>query len=107
MAHTELDLREGRAIEDMVNAKMPVPEIADRLGCAPSTVYRELKRNFWANDAFPKKYAGYFGHAAQLQTNKRRSVQQIPLPPPSGAKGLGCFHERVARRGAARHRIGL
>ena len=78
MAHTELDLREGRAIEDMVNAKMPVPEIADRLGCAPSTVYRELQRNFWANDAFPKKYAGYFGHAAQLQTNKRRSVQQIP-----------------------------
>ncbi|MEC9195980.1 MAG: hypothetical protein VX974_00105, partial [Pseudomonadota bacterium] len=28
------------------------------------------------DDAFPKKYAGYFGHAAQLQTDKRRSVQR-------------------------------
>ena len=35
------------------------------------TIFREIKRNFWSDDAFPKKYAGYFGHAAQLQTNKR------------------------------------
>lgn len=41
-----------------------------------STILREIKRNFWADDAFPKKYAGYFGHAAQLRTQKRRSVQK-------------------------------
>ena len=41
-----------------------------------STIFREVKRNFWADDVFPKKYAGYFGHAAQLQTDKRRSVQR-------------------------------
>ncbi|PVZ45314.1 hypothetical protein DD556_17700 [Phaeobacter sp. JL2872] len=30
MAHTELDLRERRAIEDMLNAKMPIAKIAER-----------------------------------------------------------------------------
>ena len=39
-------------------------------------IFREIKRNFWADYAFPKKCAGYFGHAAQLQTDKRRSVQR-------------------------------
>jgi len=71
MAHTELDLRERRAIEDMVNAKVRVGEMARVLKRSKSTIHREIKRNFWADDAFPKKYAGYFGHAAQLQTNKR------------------------------------
>ena len=32
MAHTELDLRERRMIEDMLNAKMPVSKIAVELG---------------------------------------------------------------------------
>ena len=34
MAHTELDLRERRAIEDMLNAKMPVSKIAVEIGRA-------------------------------------------------------------------------
>ncbi len=45
MAHTELDLRERRAIEDMLNAKMPVSKIAAEIGRHRSTVYREIKRN--------------------------------------------------------------
>ncbi|MDX8355272.1 hypothetical protein [Cognatiyoonia sp. IB215182] len=32
MAHTELDLRERRAVEDMPNAKVPVSKIAGRPG---------------------------------------------------------------------------
>lgn len=56
------------------HAKVPVREMARVLKRHKSTIFREIKRNFWADDAFPKKYAGYFGHAAQLQTNKRRSV---------------------------------
>tara|TARA_R110002126_G_scaffold288768_1_gene442810 strand:+ start:166 stop:288 length:123 start_codon:yes stop_codon:yes gene_type:complete len=40
MAHTELNLRERRTIEDMLNAQIPVKEIADNLGRAPSTIYR-------------------------------------------------------------------
>ncbi|OOY14481.1 helix-turn-helix domain-containing protein [Thioclava sp. DLFJ4-1] len=38
MAHTELYLRERRAIEDMLNAKMPIAEIADRLSRGASTI---------------------------------------------------------------------
>jgi IS30 family transposase len=40
------------------------------------TIHREIKRKSWADDAFPRKYAGYFGHAAQLRTQKRRSIQK-------------------------------
>ena len=32
MTHTELDLRERRAIEDMLNAKVPVSKIAAEIG---------------------------------------------------------------------------
>lgn len=32
MAHTELDLRERRAIEDMLHAKVPVSKIATEIG---------------------------------------------------------------------------
>ena len=45
MAHTELDLRERRTIEDMLNAKVPVREIAVEIGRHVSTVYRDIKRN--------------------------------------------------------------
>lgn len=31
MAHRELNLRERRVIEDMLNAKIPVAEMADQL----------------------------------------------------------------------------
>lgn len=41
-----------------------------------STIFREIKRNFWADDAFPKKYAGYFGMAAHQRTQQRRSKQR-------------------------------
>ena len=44
MAHAELDLRERRAIEDMLNTKMPVSKIAAEIGRHRSTVYREIKR---------------------------------------------------------------
>ena len=40
-----LSLEERRKIDKWREAKMPTPEIADRLGRAPSTIYRELKRN--------------------------------------------------------------
>lgn len=41
-----------------------------------STIFREIKRNFWADDAFPKKYTGYFGMAAHQRTLQRRSTQR-------------------------------
>ena len=104
MAHTELDLRERRAIEDMLNAKMPAREMARVLKRHKSTIFREIKRNFWADDAFPKKYSGYFDHAAQLQTDKRRSVQRKLIRHPELCKTvvtkikLGWTPEQIGNR---------
>ncbi|MEM1159290.1 MAG: helix-turn-helix domain-containing protein [Pseudomonadota bacterium] len=43
MAHTELDLRERRTIEDMLNARVPVSKIAAEIGRHRSTIYPEIK----------------------------------------------------------------
>jgi IS30 family transposase len=51
-----------------------------------STIHREINRNFRAAESFSEKYAGYFGHAAQLQTDKRRSVQRKLIRHPDRAK---------------------
>ena len=76
--YTQLSLQERRKIESWWHAKVPVREMARVLKRHKSTIFREIKRNFWADDALPRKYAGYFGYAAQLQTDKRRSVQTDP-----------------------------
>lgn len=53
MAHTELNLRERRVIEDMLNAKMSVSKIASEIGRHPSTIYRDIKRNSFVDDELP------------------------------------------------------
>lgn len=72
--YKQLSFQERRKIENWLHAKVPVREMARVLKRHKSTIFREIKRNFWADDAFPKKYTGSFGHAAQLQMDKRRSV---------------------------------
>jgi len=42
----DLNLEERRKIAQWLEARMPVPEIADRLSRAPSSICREIKRNF-------------------------------------------------------------
>ena len=74
--YTQLTLQERRKIEDWWHAKVPVAEMARVLKRHKSTIFREIKRNFWADDAFPKKYAGYFGMAAHQRAARRRSVQR-------------------------------
>ncbi len=74
--YTQLSLQERRKIEDWWLAKVPVVEMARVLRRHKSTIFREIKRNFWADDAFPKKYAGYFGMAAHQRMQRRRSVQR-------------------------------
>ncbi len=54
MAHTELDLRERRAIEAMLDAKVPVSKIAAEIGRHRSTVHREIKRNRFVDDELPQ-----------------------------------------------------
>lgn len=53
MAHSELNLRERRAIEDMLNAKMSVDKIAAEIRRHRSTLYREIKRNRFVDDELP------------------------------------------------------
>lgn len=72
MAHTELDLRERRAIEDMLNARVPVSKIAAEIGRHRSTVYREIKRNFFTDEELTY-LNGYYGMVAQREASKRRA----------------------------------
>ena len=72
MAHTELDLRERRAIEDMLNAKMPVSKIAAEIGRHRATVYREIRRNRYLEDELPN-LNGYYGVSAQRVASGRRA----------------------------------
>ena len=49
MAYTELDLREKRMIEDVLNAKTSISKIAAELGGHRSTINRDVKRNFYSD----------------------------------------------------------
>ena len=70
MAHTELDLRERCMIENMLNAKFSISKIAAELGRHRSTVYRNIKRNFYADDELPN-LSGYYGVIAQRKAEAR------------------------------------
>lgn len=78
MAHTELDLRERRAIEDMLNAKVPVSKIAAEIGRHRSTVYREIKRNYFTDKELPY-LNGYYGMNAQKYASDRRARRRKPI----------------------------
>ncbi len=81
MAHTELDLRERRRIEDMLNAKMSIGRIACELGRHRSSVYREIKRNRFVDDELPY-LNGYYGVVAQKTASsrrlRRRKLERLP-----------------------------
>lgn len=84
MAHTELDLRERRAIEDMLNAKVPVSKIAAEIGRHRSTVYREIKRHRFDDEELPERN-GYCGMVAQQKPadrrHRRRKLIRLPQLP--------------------------
>ena len=71
MAHTELDLRERRLIEDLLVAKASVASIARRLSRHRSTVYREISRNRFDDRELPE-LSGYYGVLAQRKAAERR-----------------------------------
>ena len=45
--YPHLNLEERRKLAKWLEAKIPVKEIADNLRRAPSTIYREIKRNYY------------------------------------------------------------
>ncbi|SNR88557.1 Helix-turn-helix domain-containing protein [Puniceibacterium sediminis] len=114
MAHTELGLRERRMIEDMLNAKMSVDEIAAEIGRHRSTVYREIKRNRFIDDELPD-LNGYYGMTAQGTAVNRRARRRklvrfvdlrndLPSAGPSSITRVRCFQTGgvVGRFGQAR-----
>lgn len=68
-------LEERRNIAKWREAKMSVPEIAERLSRAPSTIYRELKRNTFLDVELPQ-YSGCFAMNAQNMYERRRAVHR-------------------------------
>lgn len=61
--YTQLSITERRRIERWRHAKVPVDEMARVLKRCRSTIFRELKRNFFADESMPK-CDGYYGDAA-------------------------------------------
>ena len=73
--YSHLTLEERRKIDKWHDAKMPVPEIADRLGRAPSSIYRELKRNIYEDTEIPE-LNGYYSVTAQNAYERRRAIHR-------------------------------
>jgi len=74
--YSQLSMQERRRIEGWWLAKVPVATMARVLGRHKSTIFSEIKRNFWADDSLPNKYVGYFGMAPHQCTQQRRSTQR-------------------------------
>ena len=61
-AYRQLDLGERRTIFRLLNAKIPMAEIAQQLGRHRSTIHREISRNHFREQ---REYAGYYPLTAQ------------------------------------------
>lgn len=73
--YPHLNLEERRKLANWLDAKIPVKEIADNLGRAPSTIYREIKRNYYSDAELPQ-LNGYHAMNAQDKYEQRRAVHR-------------------------------
>jgi IS30 family transposase len=71
-SYVHLSLEDRRKIARWHDAKMPVLEIAERLGRHRATIHRELKRNRFV-DAELQYLSGYYALNAQSKTEARRA----------------------------------
>jgi IS30 family transposase len=69
MPYRQLTLDERRAIFRLLDAKLPVAEIADQLGRHRSTIHREIGRNLFRE---VKECRGYFPITADDRARRRR-----------------------------------
>jgi IS30 family transposase len=70
--YSHLSLEDRRRIAKWREAKMPIVEIADRLGRDASTVYQDLRRNHY-DDKEPPELNGYYALNAQEVYERRRA----------------------------------
>ena len=52
--YCHLKLDERRKLAKWLEAKMPISEIADRLGRDSPTIYRDIKRNRYMDEKLPE-----------------------------------------------------
>src|SRR6476659_1271075 len=69
-AYRQLALDERRTIFRLLNAKVPMAEIAQQLGRHRSTIHRKVSRNYFREQ---REYAGYFPLTAQECARQRLS----------------------------------
>lgn len=79
--YCHLKLEERRKLAKWLEAKMPIPEIADRLGRHPSTIYRDIKRNRYTDTELPE-LNGYYALNAQDMYEKRRAIHRKMIAHP-------------------------
>jgi IS30 family transposase len=69
MRYRQLTLEERRTIFRLLNAQVPVEQIAEQLGRHRSTIFREISRNLFRD---VKEYRGYFPVTADDSARRRR-----------------------------------
>ncbi|MFA8387473.1 MAG: helix-turn-helix domain-containing protein [Pelagibaca sp.] len=74
--YTQLSLQERRKIEDWWHAKVPVREMARALKRHKSTIFREIKRNFWADESLPKRMRNRH-HQTLVRRGSLRTTREI------------------------------
>jgi IS30 family transposase len=90
LPYTHLTLAERHEIYRLRSAQIPVAVIAQRLGRHPSTIYREISRN-WMHDDEPL-YQGYFHVAADMQARARRqSLGKLSRHPALAVHVIDCL----------------
>lgn len=73
--YPHLNLEERRKLAKWLEAKIPIKEIAQNLHRAPSTIYREIKRNSYRDEELPQ-LNGYHAVNAQDSYEKRRALHR-------------------------------
>jgi IS30 family transposase len=101
--YKQLSITERRRIERWRHAKVPVDEMARVLKRCRSTIFRELKRNFFSDESMPK-CDGYYGAAAHLMQADRRARDRKLIKHPELCKRVierikdGWSPEQIAGR---------
>ncbi|WP_031231681.1 IS30 family transposase [Asticcacaulis sp. YBE204] len=72
--YRHIDMAERRQIMKLLERKVPLPQIAKIIGRHHSTIYRELRRNFF-RDKYPE-YSGWFPWTASEFARRRRRKQR-------------------------------
>jgi len=73
--YCHLKLDERRKIAKWLEAKMPIAEIADRLGRDATSIYRDIKRNRYTDKEIPE-LNGYHALVAQDKYEERRAIHR-------------------------------